>query len=213
MSVFAGTGLACLRGERIVFAGLGFSLAGGRVLLLRGANGSGKSTLLRCMAGLLAPIAGDLTWDGAPAARDPESHHRRLRYLGHLDAVKTSFTVAENLALCQELYGRRDPAAIDDALARLGIDTIAGLPARLLSAGQRRRAALARLLVVPAPLWLLDEPTNALDDDGVERFAAIVETHRAAGGMAVIAAHGNPGVDGEPLSLADFAALPVEAAA
>jgi len=205
MTVFAGAGLACLRGERAVFAGLGFGVAAGGVLLLRGANGSGKSSLLRCMAGLLSPVAGLLTWDDMPVAADAEVHRSRLRYLGHQDAVKSALTVAEDLTFWQRLHGARDPVAIGTALNRFGIAHLADLPARLLSAGQRRRVALARLLAAPAPLWLLDEPTNALDDDGVERFAAVVGEHRAGGGVVVLAAHGDPGVAGSILSLADYA--------
>ena len=205
VTVFAGAGLACLRGERAVFVGLAFSVAAGSVLLLRGANGSGKSSLLRCMAGLLAPAAGRLTWDDMPVAEDAEAHRRRLRYVGHQDAVKSALTVAEDLVFWQRLHGARDPAAIGAALSRFGIAHLADLPARLLSAGQRRRVALARLLAAPAPLWLLDEPTNALDDDGVERFAAAVGEHRAGGGVVVLAAHGDPGVAGSVLALADYA--------
>ncbi|MCI0430944.1 MAG: heme ABC exporter ATP-binding protein CcmA [Rhodospirillales bacterium] len=205
MTLFAGHDLACRRGERLVFSGLSFRLAAGAALLLRGPNGSGKSSLLRCMAGLLAPVAGVQTWNEQPLAHDVDAHRARLRYLGHQDAVKPALTVLENLALWQQLHGLRDAAAIGRALAGLGLDRLAGLPARLLSAGQRRRVALARLLASPAPLWLLDEPTTALDDDGVERFARMVAEHRAGGGLVVLSSHGDPGVTGEVLALADFA--------
>jgi heme exporter protein A len=213
VTVFAGAGLACQRGERAVFADLAFSVAAGEVLLLRGANGSGKSSLLRCMAGLLVPAAGRLTWDDKPVALDADAHRGRLRYLGHQDAVKPALTVAENLALWQHLHGKHDRVFIGTALVRLGIDHLAGLPARLLSAGQRRRVALARLLAAPAPLWLLDEPTNALDDDGVRRFVAIVGAHCAGGGIVMLAAHGDPGVAGNVLSLADYPPRSPEVAA
>lgn len=208
MSAFAGRDLSCQRGERLVFADLSFTVAAGGALLLRGPNGSGKSSLLRCMAGLLQPIAGSQTWDGQPVAQDVEAHHARLRYLGHLDAVKTALTVTENLLLWQSLYRQRDTLEVGAALDRLGVRHLADLPARLLSAGQRRRLALARLLVVPAPLWLLDEPTNALDDDGLRRFAGIVANHRERGGMVVLSSHGDPGVSGELLELARFSAQP-----
>jgi heme exporter protein A len=213
VSVFAGRDLACQRGERLVFAGLAFRIAAGETLLLRGPNGSGKSSLLRCMAGLLAPIAGVQTWDEQPISADFDSHRVRLRYLGHLDAVKAALTARENLGLWQRLHGGGDPTACDKALADLGIAPLAELPARLLSAGQRRRVALARLLVGPAPLWLLDEPTTALDDDGVARFVEIVARHRAGGGMVVLSSHGDPGVDGQVLALADFAPKDAEPAA
>jgi heme exporter protein A len=204
MSRFTGRGLVCIRGERAVFAGLDFAVPAGGTLLLRGPNGSGKSSLLRCMAGLLAPAEGRLLWDDAPVAADPDAHRQRLRYLGHQDAVKPVLSVAENLLVWAQLYGAPDHASAAAALARLGIGHIADVPARLLSAGQRRRVALARLLLAPAPLWLLDEPTTALDDDGVRRFAAIVGEHCAGGGLAVLSSHGDPGVAGEVLSLADY---------
>jgi heme exporter protein A len=208
VTLFAGHDLACRRGERLVFSGLSFRLAAGAALLLRGPNGSGKSSLLRCMAGLLAPVAGVQTWNEQPITLDADAHRGRLRYLGHQDAVKPALTVLENLALWQQLHGLRDPAAIDRALSGLGLDRLAELPARLLSAGQRRRVALARLLASPAPLWLLDEPTTALDDDGVARFARMVGDHRAGGGLVVLSSHGDPGVAGDLLALADFAPAP-----
>jgi heme exporter protein A len=212
VTLFAGHDLACRRGERLVFSRLSFRVAAGETLLLRGPNGSGKSSLLRCMAGLLAPVAGAQTWDDQPLMLDPDAHRGRLRYLGHQDAVKPALTVLENLALWQQLHGLRDVAAIGHALAALGLDRLAELPARLLSAGQRRRVALARLLAAPAPLWLLDEPTTALDDDGVARFARMVGDHRAGGGLVVLSSHGDPGVAGEVLALADFTPAPETAA-
>jgi heme exporter protein A len=205
VTIFAGQDLACLRGERLVFTGLSFRVAAGETLLLRGPNGSGKSSLLRCMAGLLAPIAGIQTWDDRPVANDAESHRARLRYLGHQDAIKPALTVRENLAIWQQLHAVRAAADVGKALADLAIDHLADLPARLLSAGQRRRVALARLLVAPGALWLLDEPTTALDDDSVARFAAMVRRHRDGGGMVVLSSHGDPGVTGQVLALADFA--------
>jgi heme exporter protein A len=168
----------------MVFRHLDFDLRPGGVLLLRGPNGSGKSSLLRMMSGLLPPAAGELSWGGAPIAAEPERHRRRLAFLGHLDALKPALTVAENLGFwC-------GPAAVAPALAALGIASLSRLPARLLSAGQRRRLALARIVARAAPLWLLDEPTNALDDEAEAMFAAALAAHRAAGGMAAIALHG-----------------------
>lgn len=205
VTVFAGQDLTCVRGERLVFAGLSFRVAGGETLLLRGPNGSGKSSLLRCMAGLLTPVAGIQMWNGDPVARDLEIHRGRLRYLGHQDAVKPTLTVQENLAFWQQLHGRRDVAAISKALADMAIDHLIDLPARLLSAGQRRRVALARLPVAPAALWLLDEPTTGLDDESVERFVAVLQRHRAAGGMVVLSSHADPVIAGQVLALADFA--------
>ncbi len=191
-SGFAARGLACIRGERSVFAGVGFAIAPGGVLLLRGPNGSGKSSLLRLLAGLLAPAAGTITWHGAPVADDPEAHHARLRYVGHLDAVKPVLTVAENLTFWAGLLGSPDGAtdAAKRALDRLGIDHLADVPAQLLSAGQRRRLGLARLVAAPAPLWLLDEPTVTLDGASVAIVETMIAEHRAAGGLAIVASHG-----------------------
>src|SRR5579871_1261285 len=154
---FAGNGLACVRGERLVFRGLGFALAPGDVLVLGGPNGSGKSSLLRLMAGLLPPAAGTLTWDGNPVDADREAQRARVGYLGHLDALKPTLTVGESLALHARLRGGRAElgAALANALEALGVGGLIDSPCRLLSAGQRRRVALARLLAAPAPLWLL----------------------------------------------------------
>jgi heme exporter protein A len=203
VTVFSGRGLACRRGERDVFLELGFRVEAGGALVLRGPNGSGKSSLLRCMAGLLSPIAGELAWDGRPIALDPEAHRARLHYVGHLDAIKPVLTVAENLRTWAALRGA-STGAIGEALARLAIDGLARLPARLLSAGQRRRLALARLLVAPAQLWLLDEPTNALDDEGAARFAEIVADHRAKGGLVVLATHGAAAAGAPELDLSAY---------
>jgi heme exporter protein A len=203
---FTGRGLVCRRGERFVFAELDFDLVPGGVLLLRGPNGSGKSSLLRVMSGLLRPAAGALAWDGVSIDSDPERHRRRLAFLGHLDAVKPALTAAENLAFwC-------GPAAVERALDCFGIARLARLPARLLSAGQRRRLALGRVVGGPAPLWLLDEPTNGLDSEAEAMFAAALAAHRASGGMAVMALHGGTVPPGATvLSLDDFAGAPAAA--
>ncbi len=190
MSLFAGVELTCVRGERKVFARLNFAFAEGEALVLRGPNGSGKSSLLRLMAGLLKPAAGTITWDGEPVGHDPEAHHRRLHYVGHLDSLKPALTVAENLAFWAGLAdGRVDPGNVKAALARFGLDHLSDVPARLLSAGQRRRLALARALATPAPLWLLDEPTVALDAESVAALERALGEHRAGGGMVVAATH------------------------
>lgn len=181
---FTGRDLCCRRGERLIFRHLDFDIRPGGVLLLRGPNGSGKSSLLRLMAGLLRPVEGALCWDGAPVAAGPDLHRRRLAFLSHLDALKPALTAAENLGFW------RGPGPVARALGALGIEALASLPARLLSAGQRRRLALARIVASAAPLWLLDEPTNALDEDAEAMFAAALARHRAQGGMAAIALHG-----------------------
>ena len=154
-------------------------------MLLTGPNGSGKSTLLRLLAGLLRPAAGTLLWDGEDALADLSAHARRVTYVGHQDAVKPGFTAAENLRFAARLNG----GAVGEALAAVGLEELADLPARMLSAGQRRRLALARLALSHAPLWLLDEPTLGLDARSVERFGAMLAVHRNRGGIVVAATH------------------------
>jgi heme exporter protein A len=188
--MFTAEALACVRGERAVFDGVGFAVDAGGVLVLTGPNGSGKSSLLRLCAGLLAPAGGRLCWDGADVARDADAHRARLHYIGHLDGLKTGLTALENLRLLAALCGARpDDAALMSALERLGIAHLADTPARFLSAGQRRRLTLARLAAAPRPLWLLDEPTTALDTAGIAVVTGMVADHRAAGGRAVLSTH------------------------
>ncbi|SDB66533.1 heme ABC exporter ATP-binding protein CcmA [Belnapia rosea] len=177
--------LACARGERVVFAGLSFTLEPGGALLLVGENGAGKSTLLRLLAGLLAPAEGRLLWDGQDALADRAAHAARLRYLSHADALKPALTARENLAFFARLWG----GAVEGALESLGLLPLAELPARVLSSGQKRRLALARLALGPAPLWLLDEPTVGLDAASVGRLGGLLAAHRAAGGMVLAATH------------------------
>jgi heme exporter protein A len=178
--------LACLRGERVVFAGLSFALEAGAALLLTGANGAGKSSLLRLLAGLIPLAEGALLWQGQDALADRGAHARRLRYLSHQDALKPALTARENLAFFARLWGGDEEAA----LAALDLLPLADLPARVLSAGQKRRLALARLaLGADAPLWLLDEPTVGLDTASVARLGALLARHRAAGGLVIAATH------------------------
>ena len=176
-------GLAALRGERLIFVGLGFALPRGGALLLEGPNGAGKSTLLRVLAGLGRAEAGVLRWDGQDALADRVGHAARVSWLGHFDAVKPGLGVAENLAF----WGGRRAVAV--ALERMGLLRLAALPARMLSAGQKRRLALCRLMLSAAPIWLLDEPTLGLDAASVAALGAILAGHREAGGVVVAATH------------------------
>jgi heme exporter protein A len=184
--------LACRRGERLVFTGLSFRLPPGGALMLTGANGSGKTSLLRLLASLIEPAAGRLAWGASPIAGDVAAHRARLHYVGHQDGVKPGLTPRETLAFWAALRGqevREDAPVLAAALAAFALDAVVDWPCRWLSAGQRRRLALARLLVTPAPLWLLDEPFSALDDDNRARLEQAIVAHRAAGGRAVIATH------------------------
>jgi heme exporter protein A len=179
--------IALERGERRIAGGITARVAGGAALLLQGPNGSGKSTLLRVLAGLLPPAEGAVKWDGADVARAPEAHRARLCYLGHQDALKAGLTALENLQFWARFAANaRDAAA---ALAAFGLARLADRPARTLSAGQKRRLALARLALSEAPLWLLDEPVTALDAEARAMFAALLGRHLAKGGLAVIATH------------------------
>ena len=192
--LFSGNDLTCIRGERVVFGRLSFSVGSGQILLLRGPNGSGKSSLLRLMAGLGRPAAGTLLWqddgsgDAEDIAADHAAHRGRLNYVGHQDALKPALTVRENLAFWAGLSNAE--AGIDAALDRFALQPLATVPARFLSAGERRRLTLARLAAIPAPLWLLDEPMVGLDDRAVEALLTLLAAHRDAGGMVVLSAHG-----------------------
>jgi heme exporter protein A len=186
-----GSDLVCVRGGRPVFAGVGFSVAGGEALLVTGPNGAGKSSLLRMIAGLVRVAAGRLALlDGDPDHTLPEQAH----YLGHLDALKPSLTVAENLGFWRRYLGHpgEPPTA---ALAAVGLQTLAALPAAYLSAGQRRRLSIARLVAVHRQVWLLDEPTTALDRAAQDMLSGLMRSHLAGGGLIVAAAHGPIGLD------------------
>ena len=189
---FTGQGLACRRGERLVFAELSFTLPLGGALLLTGPNGSGKSSLLRLMAGLSRPEAGSLFWDGTPIDDDRAAHRARLHFIGHQDAVKPALAVGETLAFWASMHGS---AAVAAALAHFRLAPLADWPCRHLSAGQRRRLALARVLASPAPLWLLDEPTTGLDAEAQKDLLAAIAAHRRSGGRVVLSTHADLPID------------------
>lgn len=176
-------GLSCGRGDAVLLEGLDLALDGGHALLLRGPNGSGKSTLLLTLAGLLRPLEGTITFEGHDEENGPALH-----YCGHRNAVRARLGVLETLNFWRALNGAgtMEPEA---ALERVGLGRAALLDAAYLSAGQQRRLALARLLVSPRPLWLLDEPTAALDSEGHALVATLVTEHLASGGLAIIATH------------------------
>ncbi len=182
--------VSAFRGDRLVLDRISFSVAAGGALLLLGPNGAGKSTLLRALAGLKRLDAGEVRFDGAAEFAG------RAAYLGHQDAIKPGLTAAENLAFIARISGRR----AEVGLLALDLGKLADLPARMLSAGQKRRLALARLVVSGAPLWLLDEPTLGVDAASVRAFGQILAAHRAEGGVVVAATH-------LPLPLPDAAEL------
>jgi heme exporter protein A len=182
--------LACSRGATSLFRDVSFGVTAGEWLGLRGANGSGKTTLLRCVAGLTRPDAGAVLWDGRRAGDPASAFRAQLIYAGHAAGIKDDLSAVENLRDALALRAvPASEAALRDALAQVGLDTRRHLPARRLSAGQRRRIGLARLALDPAPLWILDEPLTALDDEGQRIFGALLERHLARAGLALIATH------------------------
>lgn len=201
---FSAEDLLCIRGERIVFTDLGFTLDGGGAMVLRGPNGSGKSSLLRLMAGLGRPVEGVLRWNGDDIRDDFTAHRARSVYVGHADGVKSALTVRENLAFWAGLGDGR--GRVQDAIDRMGLSALADIAGRFLSAGEKRRLALARLLVRDAPLWLLDEPTVGLDSGAQELFESLLADHCAGGGMVAMSTHTPIRLEPvQEMKLADFA--------
>ncbi|MBS0534706.1 MAG: heme ABC exporter ATP-binding protein CcmA [Proteobacteria bacterium] len=184
--------LACERGGRLVFSGINFAVKAGEALILTGRNGAGKSTLLRVVAGLLRASAGRIKLTGGI---DEMGTAEQAHYQGHLDAIKPSLTVAENLQFWARFLGAPADASIEPALEAVDLAALADLPAAYLSAGQKRRLSIARLLAVKRPLWLLDEPTSALDTQSQGRLAAFMRQHLAGGGLILAATHGPIGLD------------------
>ena len=182
--------LECVRGDRRLFSGLGFTLEAGELLHLQGHNGSGKTTLMRMICGLVAPAAGEVRWRGENIRRQREAFHRELVYAGHKSAIKGDLTGVENLRFACRLAGVPvDEAAAWAALERMGLRGHEDLPARVLSQGQKKRVALARLLLNRAPLWVLDEPFTALDKAAVAFLEQVIREHLADGGLVVLTTH------------------------
>lgn len=191
--------LACARGDRKLFENLSFRVTAGQALAVEGANGAGKTSLLRLIAGFLTPAAGRLiVQDVGGAIDDAEERGKRIGWLGHQDGLKPQLTVAEQLDFFVRLYQGASNAAV---LEQVGLARQADLPCRYLSAGQKRRLALARLLVSGRPIWLLDEPFAALDTAGQVLVAQLMARHCGAGGIIIAATHEPLGLSNESLRL------------
>jgi heme exporter protein A len=178
------------RGDRHLLRGLTFSLQPGQLLQLLWANGTGKTSLLRCLAGFVHAEQGQTSWNGASVQKDRDAFHWELAYLGHESALKGDLTATENLRYACGLRARHDGAQLQATLAQMGLGQIdPALPVRSMSAGQKRRVALARLALWEAKLWLLDEPVTNLDAAGQAVFARLLGSHLATGGLAIVATH------------------------
>ncbi len=188
--MLAAQGLACLRGDRLLFKNVGFELQAGGLLYVLGENGSGKSSLLRLLCGLGMPEAGDVLWQGESIKQNAETYLSSLTYLGHLNGLKDDLTALENLQTSARLMGNDVNAQQAlEALTAIGIARCAHLPARVLSQGQKRRVALAGLWLAKTKLWILDEPFAALDVASISVLTEQLSRHLAGGGMAILTTH------------------------
>ena len=179
--------LACERGGRLLFSNISFSLNPGAVLVIEGRNGAGKTTLLRMLAGLRSIEDGVVSFDGLSIEQLADAYYQQMAYLGHLNAVKYDLTVSENLKFAQQLS--TVVSNIDDALHKVGLDGYQDTLSRHLSAGQKRKLALARLLCIHKRLWILDEPFTSLDKSSIAMFEDLIHEHVSQGGMVIITTH------------------------
>lgn len=184
--MFVCDNIACERGNKPLFNGLGFCLTPGSLLLLKGANGCGKTSLIKILTGLLPATQGEITWKGEKIANNHE-FRKDMMYIGHKSGVKQDFTVRENIQYWADMYDTH--ALIDAAISFFDLDRFEDTPTGNLSAGWQRKVALARLIVVPCTLWILDEPTNFLDDDAVIMMSSLIEARVKQGGIVIIASH------------------------
>ena len=185
-----GSNLECARGDRVLFSGINFSIKPGELMQVRGPNGSGKTSLLRMLCGLTVPSSGEINWNGTSIRSLGADYFSMITYLGHLSGVKDDLTTIENLRITSALAG----VAIDEkiayeALQKMGLEERETLLAKVLSQGQKRRVALARLILVNTKLWILDEPLTALDVSAIELIKNIIERYLAQGGMVILTTH------------------------
>jgi heme exporter protein A len=198
----AAIALECQRGDNLLFAGLDFEVRAGQLMQIEGANGSGKTSLLRILAGLSRASEGEVRWRGVDILSQRSAYFAEMAYLGHALGVKADLSPLENLKIALALTGLPfDEDAAFEALARTGLQGKEELPARALSAGQKQRVALARLLVCPATLWIMDEPFTALDVSGIALVRELLEAHLERGGMAILTSHQAVKVRGDMVKL------------
>ncbi|MGD2138091.1 MAG: cytochrome c biogenesis heme-transporting ATPase CcmA [Gammaproteobacteria bacterium] len=195
--------LECIRDDRTLFSGLAFRLEAGQALLLEGRNGSGKTSLLRILCGIRLPDGGEITWGGTDISRLGADYHEHTAYVGHRDGIKLDLSPLENLAMARAL-GKPGDITLEAALEQVDLYGFEDTLARNLSAGQQRRLALARLLVVDAPLWILDEPFTSLDIHGIGLIEELLEAHTAAGGMLAMTSHHTVNLTGTPVHVVNL---------
>lgn len=187
--MFKATGLECVKGYDSLFKDVSFSLAEGEVMQIQGTNGSGKTSLLRILTGMSQPEAGEIFWNDKNICDDRESYNENLIYIGHFNGLKAELSALENLQLSRQYLSQTNDTTTESAIEAVGLSGFEHILAHQLSAGQKRRVALARLYLNTAPLWILDEPTTAIDVDGVKTFEKIIEAHALNGGMVILTAH------------------------
>ncbi len=191
--------LTCIRNDRTLFSKVSFQLHASQALLLEGRNGSGKTSLLNILCGIRRPEQGQVSWGGEEIGELGSQYHAAMAHLGHKNGIKLDLTLLENLSIAKSL-GNSEPSAVpEQALAELELAGYEDIPARNLSAGQRRRVALARLLLSQAPLWILDEPFTSLDRHGIRVVETLVKRHLSNGGMLAMTSH--HAVDFEPYTV------------
>jgi len=198
--------LECIRDDRCLFRELSFALTTGQVVSIEGRNGSGKTSLLRILCGIRLPDSGAVYWQETEIGRLGPGYFLHVAYIGHADGIKLDLTPRENLQFAAALGSRRDDADVDGVLDRVGLYALEDVPARVLSAGQKRRLALARLLATSASLWVLDEPLSSLDRDGIDLFETLLREHLSAGGLAVMTTHHRLGLDGAAVQRLELSA-------
>ena len=180
--------LTCVKDDRVLFEGLNISLSAGQILLVEGKNGSGKTSLLRILTGLSLPESGEILWKGEPISEVGADYYEQVNYVGHHDGIKRDLTCLENLRLVQAM-GKPLPISLDDALEKVNLYRYGENFVATLSAGQKRRLALARLVVTEASLWIMDEPFTSLDKASMAMFQTMFEQHLSSGGVIVMTSH------------------------